>query len=348
MKTIFHDNETGVDLQIEGSFKNTKARTIDKDGNILMEFEGTYSELLKVVDEWSEPGDKTKEDDSFYEEYYYAGHEHVHEEKETINASDFKGATVQVQEDIKGIYDGILREGIITSDIQIVENGRSLIEGVYVNPEEFKKLNILTNDGLYIVNNTEMSYYHCFDKGDIIKFSHKQSSRYSLMFENSEGKLQSLNYEDVTKIDNQEGMLRKFDFCESNGILLTETTDLKGTKVKLNEPSMWIIDDDNLFIEEDESDGVPYVASLESGKGAYISLKHLETSKEEDSVEDIEFEVGDIVKVKQGKENGGAVGYAKITHFKCYDNLVELEGTDNDGIFSDGYVNAIRNLEKIK
>lgn len=121
MKTIFHDNETGVDLQIEGGFRNTKARTIDKDGNILMEFEGTYSELLKVVDEWSKSG-----------------------------------------------------------------------------------------------------------------------------------------------------------------------------------------------------------------------------------VEDIEFEVGDIVKVRQGKENGGAIGYAKITHIRYSTGVAELEGTDNDGIFSDGYVNAIRNLEKIK
>ena len=64
--------------------------------------------------------------------------------------------------------------------------------------------------------------------------------------------------------------------------------------------------------------------------------------------DDSSFQVGEIVKVKQGRENGGAVGYAKITHFKSHDNVVELEGTDDDGIFSDGYVNVIKNLEKIK
>lgn len=339
MKTILHDNETGAKLQIEGTFRNAKARTIDKDGNILMEFEGTYFELLKVIDGLSESGNEITEEEC-------CNAKHIDEEDETINASDFKGAIIQVQEDIEGIYDGILKEGIITSDIQIIENVMLLIEGVYVYPEEFKKLNILTNDGLYIVNNTEMSYVHYFDKDDIIKFSHEQSSRYSLMFENSEGTLQSLNYEDVTKIDNQEGMLRKFDFCKRNNILLTEITDLKGKKVKLNEPSIWIDDDDNLFIEEDEGDGVPYITSLQSSEGAYISLAHLELSKEEDSL--VSFQVGEIVKVQQGKENGGAVGYAKITHIRYNEKVVELEGTDVDGTFSNGYVNAIRNLEKIK
>lgn len=202
MKTILHDNETGVDLKIEGSFKNAKAKTIDKDGNILMEFEGTYFELLKVIDGLSESGNEITE-----EEYYYA--EHVDEEEETIKSSD-----------------------------------------------------------------------------------------------------------------------------------------LKGTKVKLNESSIWIDDDNNLFVEEDESDGIPYVTSLKSGEGAYISLAHLELSKEKAFV--VNFQAGEIVKVKQGKENGGAVGYAKITRLREDGRIVELEGTDVDGRFSNGYVNAIKNLEKIK
>ena len=193
-----------------------------------------------------------------------------------------------------------------------------------------------------------MEYYLVFEKGEIVKFLYHKEEGFPLVFRNSEGIDQALEYEDVTLLENQKGNKLRFNFCYENDILLTEDIDLKGTKVKLNEPSIWIDDDDNLFIKEDERDGVPYVASLKSGEGAYIPLTDLETSKEEDSVEDIEFEVGDIVKVKQGRENGGAVGYAKITHFKSHDNVVELEGTDNDGIFSDGYVNAIKNLEKIK
>ena len=291
MKTIFHDKESGTRLEMEGTLRNSKAQLVDDEGNVLIESEGSYSEILEMISQLPENNEQEKEEPQ------------------------------ELCEDID-------------EDEENITNEQKNIQ-----PDE-----------LFVVNNDEMKYCLGFKKGEIVKFLlHRgEGLPLPLMFRNSKGIDQALEYEDVTLLENQKGNKLRFNFCYENDILLTEDTSLKGTKVNLTEHSAWIDDDDNLFIEEDESDGVPYVASLKSGKGAYISLEHLETSKEEDSVEDIEFEVGDIVKVKQGKENGGAVGYAKITHIRCSTGVAELEGTDNDGIFSDGYVNAIRNLEKIK
>ena len=350
MKTIFHDKESGTKLEMEGTFRNSKAQLVDDEGNVLIESEGSYSEILEMISQLPENNEQEKEEPQEL-------CEDIDEDEEKLTNADFRGVRVKVLEDITDECDDTLDKGTITTDVNVLDGDDLLINRVIVEPKDFKKLEILADEQkniqpyeLFVVNNDEMKYYLGFKKGEIVKFlfHREEGLPLPLVFRNSKGIDQSLNYEDVTKIDNQEGMLRKFDFCESNGILLTETTDLKGTKVKLNELSIWIDDDDNLFIEEDERDGVPYVASLKSGEGAYIPLIDLEISKEEDSVEGFEFEVGDIVKVKQGRENGGAVGYAKITHFKCYDNVVELEGTDVDGRFSDGYVNAVKNLEKIK
>lgn len=349
MKTIFHDKESGTKLEMEGTFRNSKAQLVDDEGNVLIESEGSYSEILEMISQLPENNEQEKEEPQEL-------CEDVDEDEENITNADFRGVRVKVLEDITDECDDTLDKGTITTDVNVLDGDDLLINRVIVEPKDFKKLEILADEQknikpgeLFVVNNDEMKYYLGFKKGEIVKFlfHREEGLPLPLMFRNSKGIDQALEYEDVTLLENQKGNKLRFNFCYENDILLTEDTSLKGTKVKLNEPSMWIIDDDNLFIEEDESDGVPYVASLKSGKGAYISLKHLETSKE-DSVEDIEFEVGDIVKVKRGKENGGAVGYAKITHFKCYDNVVELEGADVDGRFSDGYVNAIKNLEKIK
>src|SRR5699024_5303464 len=125
-----------------------------------------------------------------------------------------------------------------------------LINGVLVRPKDFKKLEILTDEQedvqegeIFVVNNDEMEYYLGFDKGEIVKFLFHREESLTLKFRNSEGVEQGIRFEDVTKLENQEGNSKKFDFCAKNDILFTEDTNLKGTKVSLTEDSKWIGDD---------------------------------------------------------------------------------------------------------
>lgn len=348
MKTIFHDKESGTKLEMEGTFANSKAQLVDDEGNIVIESEGSYSEVLEMINQLSGNNEQEKEESQEPCEY-------IDEDKENITNDDFRGARVEVLEDITDEYDDTLDKGTITTDVNVLLGDNLLINRVLVEPKDFKKLEILADeqkniqpDELFVVNNDEMEYYLGFKKGEIVKFLFHVEGGLPLMFINSEGADQAVEHEDVTLLKNQEENKLRFNFCYENDILLTEDTSLKGTKVNLTKHSVWIEDDESLVIHTDCDDGIPYVLSSKSGEGAFISLGNLET-RESDTLQDTpSFEVGEIVKVKQGRENGGAVGYAKITHFKCHDDVVELEGTDNDGIFSDGYVNTIKNLEKIK
>ena len=61
MKTIFHDNESGTKLEMEGTFENSKARLVDDEGNIVIESEGSYSEILEMISQLSGNDDKGKE-----------------------------------------------------------------------------------------------------------------------------------------------------------------------------------------------------------------------------------------------------------------------------------------------
>ncbi|MDN6721594.1 MAG: hypothetical protein L0L52_05080 [Staphylococcus equorum] len=346
MKTIFHDKESGTKLEMEGTFANSKAQLVDNEGNVTTELEGSYSEVLEMINELSGINEQEKEEPQ-------EACEDVVEDKDSLVNTDFRSARVEVLEDITDEYDDTLDKGTITTDVNVLLGNNLLINRVLVEPKDFKKLEILTDgqkdiqpDELFVVNNDEMEYYLGFEKGEIVKFLYhrEEGIPLPLVFINSEGIDQTLEYEDVTLLENQEGNKLRFNFCYENDILLTEDTSLKGTKVNLTEHSVWIEDDESLVIHTDCDDGIPYILSNKSGKGAFISLENLEKR----AFNTPSFEIGEIVKVKQGRENGGAVGYAKITHFKSHDNVIELEGTDDDGIFSDGYVNAIKNLEKIK
>lgn len=335
MKTIFHDKESGTKLEMEGTFANSKAQLVDDEGNVLIELEGSYPEILKVLQELQEEDTQETEEPKQYEE--------------PLTNSDFRGARVKVLEDIEDEYGDILKEGTVTSDIDVIRLGELLVEEVIVKPKDFKKLEILTDEPkniqegeLFVVNNDEMEYYLGFDKGEIVKFLSHEDGNLPLMFVNSKDKEQSLKLEDVTKLENQEGNSRKFDFCAKNNILFTEDTNLKGTKVNLIEDSDWIEDDGSLTIYTDCTDGIPYIVSDNSGYGAFVELSKLKSRTEEDT---LNLEVGDYVRVKEGREHLGAKGFAIVTGIE--DGDVILKGIDEYGSYSEGWINNANNVIKI-
>lgn len=286
MKTIFHDYESGTKLEIEGTFANSKAQLLDDEGNILIESEGSYREILEVFNELSEGEDKKEtEEAKQYEEH--------------LTNSDFRGDRVKV---LEGIQEG----------------------------------------ELFVVNNDEMEYYLEFDKGEIVKFLFDKDIGLPLMFRNSDGHEQALTFEDVTKLENQEGNSRKFDFCAKNNILFTENTNLKGTKVSLAEDSKCIEDDGSLIIHADCADGIPYIVSKNSGNGAFVELSGLKLRTEEDTPS---LEVGDYVKVKEGKELFGAKGFAIVTNIEG-DNIY-LKGVDANSKYKETWINKANNVIKI-
>ena len=269
MKTIFHDEESGMKLEMEGTFASSKAQLVDNEGNVTAELEGSYSEILEMISQLSEEDTQETEEPKQYQE-----------------------------------------------DIQEGE--------------------------LFVVNNDEMEYYLGFDKGEIVKFLFHSKVGIPLTFRNSEGIKQVMELEDVTKLENQEGNSRKFDFCAKNDILFTEDTNLKGTKVSLTEGSDWIEDDGSLIIHADCADGIPYIVSNNSGDGAFVELSKLKLRTEEDI---LNLKVGDYVIVKEGKEHDGAKGFAIITGIE--DGDVYLKGINIHGDYSEEWINNANNVIKI-
>ena len=336
MRTIFHDKESGTKLEMEGTFSNSKAQLVDDEGNVLIESEGSYLEILKMFNQLSgEENEQLCEDTA--------------EEEEKLTSADFRGARVKVLEDITDKDGDSVKAGTITRDVSILDGEDLLVEFTIVKPKDFNKLEILT-DGqkniqkgeLFVVNNDEMEYYLGFDKGEIVKFLFHRECGLPLMFKNSEGKEQALKFEDVTLLENQKGNSRKFDFCAKNNILFTEDTSLKGTKVSLTEDSVWIEDDDSLVIHADCADGIPYIVSKISGDEAFVSLSKLKLRTKEDTPN---LKVGDYVKVKEGKEYGGAKGFAIVTNIE--DDNIYLKGIDADGKYRETWINSVDNVIKI-
>ena len=132
MKTIFHDKESGAKLEMEGTFANSKAQLIDDEGNVLIESEGSYTEILEVFNNLSEEDTQDKEEPKQYEE--------------SLTNSDFRNAKVKVLEDIEDEYGDIVKEGIITGDVTVLAGEDLYIENVFVRPKDFKKLEILTDE----------------------------------------------------------------------------------------------------------------------------------------------------------------------------------------------------------
>ena len=94
--------------------------------------------------------------------------------EESLTNTDFRGARVRVLEDIEDGYGDILKKGTITKNIRLLADDL-IIKGVFVRPNNFNKLEILTDEPkniqegeLFVVNNDEMEYYLGFDKGEIV------------------------------------------------------------------------------------------------------------------------------------------------------------------------------------
>ena len=342
MKTIFHDNESGTKLEMEGTFSNSKAQLVDNEGNVTTELEGSYTEILEMISQLSGNDDKGKEEPQ-------EACEAITEDEENLTNDDFRGARVKVLEDITDEYDDTLDKGTITTDVNVLHGNHLLINRVIVEPKDFKKLEILTDgqenvqkDELFVVNNDEMEYYLEFEEGEIVKFLYHKEGGFPLMFENSEGIQQAVAFKDVTRLENQEGNTKRFDFCSKSNILFTEDTDLEETKVSLTEDSSWIEDDGSLIIDTDCDDGIPYIKSNKSGDGAFVDLSELKLRTEEDTPS---LEVGDSVKVKEGKEYGGAKGFAIVTGIE--EDGVYLKGIDTNGKYRETWINKANNVIKI-
>ena len=336
MKTIFHDKESGTKLEMEGTFRNSKAQVIDDEGDVVIESEGSYLEILEMFNQLSgEENEQLCEDTS--------------EDEEKLTSADFRGARVKVLEDITDKDGDSVKAGTITRDVSILDGEDLLVEFTIVKPKDFNKLEILT-DGqkniqkgeLFVVNNDEMEYYLGFDKGEIVKFLFHRECGLPLVFKNSEGKEQALKFEDVTLLENQEGNSKKFDFCAKNNILFTKDTNLKETEVNLTEDSSWIEDDGSLIINTDCDDGIPYIKSNKSGYGAFVDLSKLKLRTKEYTQS---LEIGDYVKVKEGKECGGAKGFAIVTNIE--DDNVRLKGIDVNSDYRETWINSVDNVIKI-
>ena len=345
MKTIFHDKESGIKLEVEGTFANSKAQLVDNEGNVTTELEGSYTEILEMISQLSGNDDKGKEEPQ-------EACEAIVEDKENLTNEDFRGVRVKVLEDITDKYDDTLDKETITTDVNVLHGDHLLINRVIVEPKDFKKLEILTDgqenvqkDELFVVNNDEMEYYLEFEEGEIVKFLYHKEGGFPLMFENSEGIQQAVAFKDVARLENQEGNTKRFDFCSKSNILFTEDTDLEETKVSLTEDSSWIEDDGSLIIDTDCDDGIPYIKSNKSGYGAFISLEKLE-KRESDTLQDTpSFKIGEVVEVKEGKDCSGAVGYAILTDIE--EREVILQGFNKDGEFFDSWHNNIDNIKKV-
>ncbi len=327
MKTIFHDKESGTKLEMEGTFRNSKAQLVDDEGNVLIESEGSYLEILKMFNQLS-----GEEDEQLCED----------------TAADFRGARVKVLEGITDEYNDTLYKGTITTDVTVLSEDNLFIDEVFVETNDFKKLEILTDeqkniqpDELFVVNNDEMEYYLGFKKGEIVKFLFHREEGLPLMFRNSKGIDQAVEYEDVTRLRNKKGSKLKFDFCYKNNILLTGDTSLEGTKVNLIERSIWIEDDGSLIIHTDGYDGIPYIVSSKSGEGAFVSLENLETRNQDTP----SFKIGETVEVKEGRDHLGAVGYAILTDIE--EDEIILQGFNEDGDFSRAWYNSIGSIKKV-
>lgn len=342
MKTIFHDKESGTKLEMEGTFANSKAQLVDDEGNVTTELEGSYSEILEMISQLSENNEQGKEESQEPCEY-------IDEDKENITNDDFRGARVKVLEDITDEYDDTLDKGTIITDVDVLGSDNIYIDGVIIEPNDFNKLEILTDEQediqegeLFVVNNDEMEYYLGFDKGEIVKFLFHKEEGLPLEFKNSQGIEQGVKSEDVTKLENQEGNRKRFDFCAKNDILFTEDTNLEETKVSLKEDNRWIGDDGSLIIREDCEDGIPHIVSNNSGDEAFVDLSKLKLRTEADVPN---LKVGDYVKVKEGKEYSGAKGFAIVEDIE--EDNIYLKGINADGKYSKTWINNVSNVIKI-
>lgn len=200
---------------------------------------------------------------------------------------------------------------------------------------------IIEKGTLCVVNTNDPDYFLKYDKGTIIEFVEFDDDDYlPYCFTDSKGEIQYMDRKDFDILEEQRGTKKRFEFAKSSKILLTEDTDFAGTKVKLVEESTFIEDDENLFIAIDDKDGVPLIRREKDAKRSYEDIDKF--IQKEDSTEKIE--VGDAVKVKEGKERRGAKGIAVVSDIVGED--VYLKGYDKFGKYDEEWINNIKNVTK--
>ena len=350
METKIYDKETGSTIYMEGTFANLTARIEDEDGDTVFEFKnGHLLEFNKIVQNL---GNMNNECEEYETEPETDGKSPVCQTgKEQVL---FEGKTVEVLEEIDDGTD-VLHEGTVTDDITLMPSGSLLVDMTIVKEEDFDKLRILEEEvqdnnkdaviekgTLCVVNTDNPNYYLSYDKGTVVEFIEFDGSILPYCFTDSNGKTQYMERKDFDILENQEGNSKRFDFCAKNNILFTEDTDLEKTKVSLTKDSSWIEDDGSLIIDIDYEDGLPYVKSNNSGYGAFVDLSKLKLRTKEYTQS---LEIGDYVKVKEGKECGGAKGFAIVTNIE--DDNVRLKGIDVNSDYRETWINSVDNVIKI-
>ena len=350
METKIYDKETGSTIYMEGTFANLTARIEDEDGDTVFEFKnGHLLEFNKIAQNL---GNMNNECEEYETEPETDGKSPVYQTgKEQVL---FEGKTVEVLEEIDDGTD-VLHEGTVTDDITLMSSGSLLVDMTIVKEEDFDKLRILEEEvqdnnkdaviekgTLCVVNTDNPNYYLSYDKGTVVEFIEFDGSILPYYFTDSNGKTQYMERKDFDILEEQEGTKKRFEFAELSKILLTEDTSLKGTKVSLTEDSKWIGDDGSLTIYRDCADGIPYIVSDNSGNGAFVELSGLKLRTEEDAPS---LEVGDYIKVKEGREYGGAKGFAIVTNIEG-DNIY-LKGVDANSKYKETWINKANNVIKI-
>lgn len=358
METKIYDKETGTTIYMEGTFANLTARIEDEDGDAVFEFKnGHLSEFNQIVQNLGNMSNEPEE----YEEHYgnsedtlawHTGQENTHkfiEEDEDSNESCKVGDEFVVvnggrffENGEKVVLDSIAKDGI---HLYKRSNGQKW----FADSDRLKRIEEVENNDkepgikkgtLCVVNTDNPDYYLKYDKGTIIEFIEFEDDYLPYHFINSKGNTQYMDRKDFDILEEQRGTKKRFEFAKSSKILLTEDTDFAGVEVKLVEESTFIEDDENLFIAIDDKDGVPLIRREKDAKRSYEDIDKF--IQKEDSTEKIE--VGDAVKVKEGKERRGAKGIAVVSDIVGED--VYLKGYDKFGKYDEEWINNIKNVTK--
>lgn len=336
METKIYDKETGSTIYMEGTFANLTARIEDEDGDTVFEFKnGHLSEFNQIVQSLgnmnNEPEEhednREDEEDEGNNEPYKIGDKFV-----VVNGNSFfdKGEKV--------VLNSIASDGVHLykkSDGQEWYAASNRLERIEED-EDSNKESVIEKGTLCVVNTDNPDYCLSYDKGTVIEFIDFEGDELPYYFTDSNGYPQYMERKDFDILEEQVGTKRRFKFAESSKILLTKDTDFTDTKVKLIGESTLIKDDGHLVIDSDDEDGIPLIKSEKDGTNAF---EYIEKFTKRESIE-----VGDTVKVGEGKEHLGAKGIAVVSDI--VGTNVYLKGYDSLGEYSETWINNIKNVTK--
>lgn len=355
METKIYDKETGSTIYMEGTFANLTARIEDEDGDTVFEFKnGHLSEFNQIVQslgnmnnepEEHEESEGNKEDSSAW----HTGQENTHKfiEEDEGNNEPYKIGDKFVVVNGNSFFDkgekvvlnSIASDGVHLykkSDGQEWYAASNRLERIEED-EDSNKESVIEKGTLCVVNTDNPDYYLSYDKGTVIEFIDFEEDELPYYFTDSNGYPQYMERKDFDILEEQVGTKRRFKFAESSKILLTKDTDFTDTKVKLIGESILIKDDGHLVIDSDDEDGIPLIKSEKDGTNAF---EYIEKFTKRESIE-----VGDTVKVGEGKEHGGAKGIAVVSD--VVGTEVYLNGYNSRGSYSETWINDIKNVTKV-